>query len=114
MVQIQIMPEGVEKDDYWIIYPKGVSWFYMMQELLKFCGMDNPTPEIEKELPAFISFAGNGDPVYFFKKEKVTVEHLMRITGMTKDAIEKAEYLQLTETPKEGIPQPTVSYWGRA
>lgn len=111
MIQIQVMPAGVDPKDYWIIYPQGTSWYYLMQELLRSLG---DLEKQAKDMPAFISAIETGEPVYFFKKSRVTVEQLMKITGMTRAVIEQSKYLHLVETEKEGIPKPTVDYWGRA
>lgn len=104
------LPEGVDGRAYWCIRPKGVSWYFLMQELLRQVDLEKHA----KDQPALFLLLNDGSPFYMFKKTYYPIENIMKVTGLPQDVVEKTKVLRLVETDKEGIPLPTVEYWGRA
>lgn len=106
---IPILPEGVDKADYWIIKVHGLEAYYIMYKLTQ--------PVLSKLGPkhdeVFLATYGQ-DSVYLLKKKSFTIEQIMKSTGQTREAIEKNPMVFLTVKDRPDLPRPTVAGWGEA
>lgn len=106
------LPEGMKKEDYWFVMPLGVSWHFLIQELLR--SLADVVKKYEKDNPVMVLVRKEDQKsIYMFKKHFVKAEELSRMTGLTVKAVNDTPIIVLDETKPAGVPDPNVDYWGR-
>lgn len=109
MIAIPILPDEINKADYWFLQVEGIEWAYVLSEKITKGFEDRKADE-----RAMFMIVVDDTNIYAVKRSLVPIELIMKYTGMSKDVIEKAEVLKLTVKPRPDLPKPTVPYWGEA
>lgn len=103
-----MLPNQINPDDYWSVHVQsGVAWHYVMSKL---CA---PLLKLKPEEMAVVYGDGpNGVRTYMLKKEFLPAAALAYAVGLDVSTLKKMKHINLNEKHPEGLPQPTVSYWG--
>lgn len=106
------LPDGMNKEDYWFVMPIGVSWDFLIQELLR--SLSEVVKKYEKDMPVMVLVRKEDKKsIYMFKKHFVKAEEIARMTGLDVKAVHNTPLIVLDEVKPAGLPDPNVDYWGR-
>ena len=105
-----MLPNQINPDEYWSIHVQsGVAWHYVMSKLCAPLAKINPTV-----MAVVFGDGANGTRTYMLKKEFLPVAALAYAVGMDVPTLKKLKHISLNEKHPEGLPHPTVNYWGEA
>lgn len=107
---IPIHSGEITHEDYWFIQAVGTEWTYVIKKLI-----EQHLAKIDiKEKPVVLGMTMEQVPIYMLKKKFLPAEAIASATGIALDVIHKEPTLKLSVSAKEGLPEPTVEYWGTA
>lgn len=100
---------------YWVIHAYSVEWMYVFTTLTDKLWPDEKLRDKEI-VHALVQRHPNdpAHPMWILPRVKVPVEEIMRLTGLSQEAIEGAKYLKLRSKARPELPEPTVNGWGIA
>lgn len=103
-------PQGLAITDYWVIEAKGIEAQYIVSSLAR--------PVLSKvpimNYPVLFTEVNPRERTYYLRKTYFSVEEITKATGVPTATVARAPMIKLHVSPVEGLPEPTVDYWGRA
>lgn len=97
--------------DYFIFETTSFEWLWVIQNMISKVKDEMDPHDVLLIAPK----EGNADPSYYLKKTRFPADVIAKALGTTPEKVEAAKIIRLKpfETP-EGIPEPTVGYYGVA
>lgn len=109
MAEDKAVGVGFNIEEYWQIKALSVEWLYVLTKLKDSVKVG----PFEQHCVVGVHYDGN--PLYLLKRKYYPVAEISRVTGLAEDKL--AAYtgiLTLKSKLVEGLPEPTVTYWGLA
>lgn len=100
---------GFKIEDYWQIKALSVEWLYVLTTLGKSV---KATPS---EQHCVVGVGWDSQPLYLLKRQYYSAATLARVTGLPEEKLSSyTGVITLKSKDVEGLPEPTVTYWGLA
>lgn len=92
------------------IKAKGLEWHYLMGKLVKL-----PKLKRSELMNTFgVKAQDDGSILYMLRRDVFTPEMLYKIFGITQDQLDTGLTINLQAPDADGLPKPTVAYYGVA
>lgn len=99
---------GFDITEYWQVKALSVEWLYVLTEL---AASVKAGPE-EKHCVVGVSW--DSTPLYLLRKKYYPAAEISRVTGVAEERLSSYKGVITLQTKVEGLPEPTVPYWGKA
>lgn len=98
----------INKEEYWMFRVKDMEWVYVLGKYAK-------AVEPAKGDVHVASGQDGAGPLYFMKRSYFGPEVISKMTGLSMEKLATIKGpIKLSIKPEDGLPIPTVDYWGEA